>query len=172
MSTLSPNQILITNEGNQCVEEYNLDTGETTPFAAACNGAAGSSHTGHRINDVSMNVPVGVLCDGGQKVYVSIYHARVVLSIDTTTDQSSILITTSVPPRLLGYGVRSDIIHLTFDNGFGAIKDGSVEYIIGTSGQIMGKTIGYMRTTEMLYPQAFVEVDNGTWIVADISNHR
>ena len=45
MSALSPNQILITNEGNQCVEEYNLDTGEMSPFAAACNGAAGNSHT-------------------------------------------------------------------------------------------------------------------------------
>ena len=172
MSALSPNQILITNEDEQCVEEYNLHTGEMSPFAAACDGTAGSSHTGHRRNDVSMDVPVGVLYDGGQKVYVTVYYGRVVLSIDTTTDQSSVLLTTGAPPRLLGYGLNSDIVHIIFNNGFGVIKDSSVEYIIGTSGQIMGKTIGNISATQLSYPQAFVEVDNGTWVIADRSNHR
>ena len=134
MSALSPNQILITNGGDQCVEEYNLDAREMSPFAAACNGTAGNSHTGHRINDVFMNGPTGVFYDGGQKVYVSIYHTKAVLSIDTTTDHSSVLLTTSASPRLLRYGLNSDIIHMTFNNGFGASKDGSVKYIIGTSG--------------------------------------
>ena len=172
MSALSPNQILISNEGNQCVEEYNLDTGEMIPFAAACDGTAGSSHTGHRINDISMNEPMGVLYDGGQKVYVSIYVTSTILAIDTTTDQSSILLTTSIRPRLLGYGLDLDIIHITLNNGFGAIKDGSLEYIIGTSGQSAGKTSGDISTTLMLYPLAFVEVENGTWVVADRSNNR
>ena len=172
MSALSPNQILITNEGNQCVEEYNLDTGEMSPFAAACNGAAGNSHTGNRINDVSMHDPVGVLYDGGQKVYVSIHVKRKILSIDTTTDQSSVLLTTSSSPRLLGHGLNSDIVYITLNNGFAAIKDGSLEYIIGTSGQSTGKTVGDISTTRMWYPLGFVEVDNGTWIVADMENNR
>ena len=172
MSVLSANQILITNEDDQCVEEYNLNTGEISPFAAACDGTAGSSYTGHRKNDVSMDVPMGVLYDGDQKVYVTIYYAMVVLSIDTTTDQSSVLLTTTSPPRLLGYGQNSDIVHITFNNGFGAIKDGSVEYIIGTSGQSTGKAIGDISTTQMSHPRGFVEVDNGTWVVADRQNHR
>ena len=172
MSALSPNQILITNEGSECVEEYNLHTGEMSPFAAACNGTAGNSHTGHRINDVSMDDPMGVLYDGDQKVYVSIHGTFTVLSIDTITDQSSVLLTTSQRPRLLGYGLSSDIVHLTLNNGFGAIKDGSVEYIIGTSGQSTGKAIGDISTTQMSHPRGFVEVDNGTWVVADRQNHR
>ena len=173
MSALSPNQILITNEGGQCVEEYNLDTGEMNPFAAACDGVAGSSHTGHRINDVAVNEPMGVLYDRGQKVYVSIHHTNTILSIDTTTDQSSVLLTTSERPRLLGYGLNSDIIHITLNHGFGVIEDGSLEYIIGTtSGQDRGKTIGDISTTQMWHPSAFVEVDNGTWVIADRSNHR
>ena len=172
MTALSPNQILITNGGDQCVEEYNLDTGELSPFAATCNGAAGSSHTGHRINDVSMNEPFGVLYDGGQKVYVSVHTTGTILSIDTTTDQSRVFLTTGSPPRLLGYGQNSDIVHITSNNGFGAIIDGSVEYIIGTNEQTVGKTIGDLSTTQMYYPRAFVEVENGTWVVADRSNNR
>ena len=172
MAALSPNQVLITNEVSQCVEEYNLDTGEMSPFAAACNGIAGSSHTGHRLNDVSLNFPIGVLYDGGQKVYVSTQLSNTILSIDATTDQSGVLLSGIWRPRLLGYGMNSDIVYVTLNNGFGAIKDGSVEYIIGTSGQSTGKTIGNISTTQLLYPSAFVEVDNGTWLVADRSNHR
>ena len=172
MTALSPNQVLITNGGDQCVEEYNLDTGEMSPFTAACDGAARSSQTGHRINDVSMDDPIGVFYDGGQKVNISLYYARVVLSIDTTTDQSSVLLTTSSPPRHLGYGLNSDIIHITLKNGFGAIKDRSVEYITGTDGQSLGKTMGDITTTLMDRPLGFVEVENGTWTVADRSNDR
>ena len=172
MAALSPNQLLITNVGSQCVEEYNVDTGEMSPFAAACNGIAGSSHTGHRLNDVSLNFPIGVLYDGGQKVYVSIHLSHTILAIDTTTDQSSILLTTTIRPRLLGYGLNSDIIHLTLDDGLGAIKDGTVEYIIGTKGQIRGKTIGDISTTLVAFPVAFLEVDNGIWVIADRLNHR
>ena len=172
MSALSPNQILITNEGDQCVEEYNINTGKMTPFASTCDGLAGSSHTGHRISDVSMDKPMGVLHDGGQKVYVSVHHTNTILSIDTTTDQSSILLTTSKRPRLLGYGLNLDIVHLTLANGFGAIKDGPLEYIIGTSGQSMGKTMGDISATLMWNPLAFVEVNNGIWVVADRLNNR
>ena len=172
MSALSPNQILIANERSQCAEEYNLDTGEMRLFAAACNGTPGNSHTGHRINDVSMEQPMGVLYDGGQKVYVSIHMTRTVLSIDTTTDQSSILLTTSRLPRLLGYGLNSDIFHITLDNGFAAIKNGSEEYVIGASGQSRGKTIGHISTTRMLHLLAFVEVDHRIWVIADFFNNR
>ena len=172
MSALPPNQILISNGGDQWVEEYNLDTGEISPFAAACNGTAGTSHTGHRINDVSLSTPMGVLYDGEQKVYLSIHLTRTILSIDTTTDQSSVIITTSKPPRLLGYGLNSDIVHVTLNNSFAAIKDGLIEYIIGTPEGSPGKRTGDISTTRMLNPRAFVEVDNGVWVVADSSNDR
>ena len=51
----------------------------------------------------------------------------------------------------------------TFNNGFGAIKDSSAEYIIGTSGQSEGKTIGDISTTQISCPLTLAKVDNGMW---------
>ena len=67
MFASSPNWILITTEGNRSAEEYNLDNKAMSPFAAACDGRTENSHTGHRINDVSMNQSLGPCMTEGRK---------------------------------------------------------------------------------------------------------
>ena len=172
MTFWSSHQLLITNEVAHCVEECDLQTGLITAYVSACDGTSGHSYTGHRLHDVSIDVPMGIFYDGGHRVYISILISRNLISIDTTTDQSSVVLTSSDMPRILGYGLNSDTIYTTLSTGFGAIKDDSIERVVGSSGQFKGSTIGTIGTTRMDHPTSFLEVTDGTWVIADRYNNR
>ena len=144
-----------------------MRTGEIIPYAAACNGTPGDSHTGHRLSDVSINNPMGILYDGGKQVFVSTTSSGVIISIDKTTDQCAIAITVSQRPRFLGYGLDRDTIYMTLNNGFGASRDGFVEYLIGSGREYTDPETGDVSTTQLVHPMSFFEVDNGTWVIVD-----
>ena len=94
------------------------------------------------------------------------------VSIDSMTVQSSVVLTSSLSPRFLGYGLNSETIYTTLSNGFGAIKDGTIEHVVGSTHLGKGSPISEIHTTQMDHPTLFVEVDNGTWVIADRKNHR
>ena len=149
-----------------------MRTGEIIPYAAACNGTSGDSHTGHRLNDVSINWPRAILYDGEKQVFVSLGSTGVIISIDTTTDQCAVAMTISRSPRIFGYGLDRDTIYVTLNDGFGAIRDGSIEYVIGSGREYTDPETGDVNPTQLTYPMSFAEVEDGRWVIADRDNNR
>lgn len=158
MTALPDNQLLITNLEDHCVEQLNLGTMDIIPYAANCNGTQGYSHIGHRLRDVVLDFPIGILYDGQHDVFVSLHNARKLLRIDTSDGMCNVVMTTHYSLRLLGYRLSTDRIYVTLNNGFGYVGNGLVEDVIGTYSIGAGRSVGSMETTKMHFAQSFAEI--------------
>ena len=172
MTYLDDDTLLFTLFYGACIESVDLSVlSQPTTYAGQC-GSQGSKYEGHRIHEVRMHHPTGILSLRENLVYFSTWAHSSVHVIESLTDQVSTLSTGIPRARMLTYDPYHHALLVAVDFGIMRVdpSDGSAVWLSGSTNS--GSELSDFHNARFLFPVDTVVVSDTAIITSDHLNNR
>lgn len=172
MVYINSSTLVINSYYEHCIESFDVTTIEMKTYAGAC-GTEDSQLTGHRINDVRLSSPTGVVFDGSQMIYCLSSRDNTIIGIDTKSDMvHPVCYTSGVFGRSLAFDHSTQSLFIALRNAIGKVEvsSGVLEVISGST--TSGDSVGDLRTTKYNSIFNLLWVNSSTLMVSDQRNDR
>ena len=160
----------MTNYGEHCAEEIVFPVLGFERYAGQC-GVQGSSYHGSR-ESVKIQYPLGIAYDGNQTIYISLYQAHKIITVDIVSEEGSELCSTAHAPRYMSIDAFTGNVLVSMNGGLGVLRmDGSVKASLAAE-YGRGSSIGTLNSLRIQTADDLIQLDNGTWMLMDFGLHR
>lgn len=169
MVFLNDTWLVVTNHYGHCLEEIHFPNVELDVYAGQC-GHSGIQYRAARL-DMRIDHPFGLAFDGKNTIYFSLSNEWYILAITLSTGIGTEFCETVEQPRYMLYDKFSGNIMVSLRRGLGQLNpENSPKTLVEMVGG--GGSIGTLDNLWLDTADGLTQLDNETWIIADMTIHR
>lgn len=169
MVFIKDNNLVMTNNGDHCLEEVEFPAASLTTYAGSC-GNSGQSYDEAKL-DLRLDQPAGLAFDGIELLFFGLQGKKRVICININTGQGNLLCNSASYVQYMFLDQYNLDVLATFEGGLGKIvRTDSTATLQPQYGG--GSDVGTLSSLDLNEPKDLIQLDKDTWMIADSTLDR